>query len=241
MGSTKSRPLRDANGTPKFRHESIACVFRVHPQQGVDVLTVIRSRPPYAHMSALPSGALETNEMLKDACLRHLYLSGVHPSMVSHIEQLDTRSAIDRDPYDRTIATAHLCLIPWDIDPSVTNGSFTPLVDLDELAFDHKNIIEQGLYRLRAKLSYSNIGFALAPRLFTISDLAKTYSHVLNYNVSPTNLQRILTRRNQLQPTTARAIGSGRPARLFTFTTDRLEITDPFATLKPTESRKCKS
>ena len=55
--------------------------------------------------------------------------------------------------------------------------------------------------RLRAKLSYTNIGFALAPETFTISQLRDTYAAALGHPVSATNLQRILTRRGVIEPT----------------------------------------
>ena len=52
--------------------------------------------------------------------------------------------------------------------------------------------------RLAAKLSYSTLGFALAPREFTLSALAQHYEAALGHPVDPTNLQRILTRRGEL-------------------------------------------
>ena len=44
--------------------------------------------------------------------------------------------------------------------------------------------------RLRAKLSYTNLGFALAPETFTISELRDLYAAALGHEVSATNLQR---------------------------------------------------
>jgi hypothetical protein len=54
--------------------------------------------------------------------------------------------------------------------------------------------------------------------------------------VSATNLQRVLLRRDVLEPTDeSRPPGrvGGRPAALFRFRSQRLEITDQFAVLRP--------
>jgi 8-oxo-dGTP diphosphatase len=103
-------------------------------------------------------------------------------------------------------------------------------------AFDHEEITLAGRERLRAKLSYSNAGFALAPPEFTLSELREIYVAALGHPVSATNLKRVLLRRGALEPTgETRGPGpsGGRPAALFRFRTRRLEITDPFAVLRP--------
>jgi len=90
--------------------------------------------------------------------------------------------------------------------------------------------------RLRAKLSYTNIGFALSPLEFTIPQLRTVVSAALGYDVSPTNLTRVLTRREMIEPTGA-AVSSGpsggRPAAVYRFRRRTLTVTDPFAVLRP--------
>ncbi len=90
--------------------------------------------------------------------------------------------------------------------------------------------------RLRAKLSYTNIGFALAPATFTISELRQVYVAALGHDVAATNLQRVLLRRGVLERVEGlRPPGrsGGRPAALFRFASQRLRSTDAFATLRP--------
>ena len=69
------------------------------------------------------------------------------------------------------------------------------------MAFDHGPIVLAGRERLRAKLSYTNIGFALAPESFTMSELSSIYTAALGYPVDPTNLRRVLERRGLLEAT----------------------------------------
>jgi hypothetical protein len=106
------------------------------------------------------------------------------------------------------------------------------------LAFDHQPIALAARERLRAKLSYTNLGFALAPPAFTISELRDLYAAALGHDLSATNLQRVLLRRGLLDPTgTRREPGrtGGRPAELFRVRTHTLAITDQFAVLRPPE------
>jgi hypothetical protein len=156
---------------------------------------------------------------------------------VAHVEQLETRSDPDRTPHEWQLATAYLGLVPSDADPRVPGDTAWHAVDdLPTLAFDHESIVLAGRERLRAKLSYTNVGFALAPAEFTISELRDLYAAALGHDVSATNLQRVLLRRGVLEQTgRLRASGpaGGRPAAVFRFHTRSLEITDQFAVLRP--------
>ena len=121
---------------------------------------------------------------------------------LAHLEQLETRSEPDRHSGEQLVATAYLGLVPADVDPRVTGDTaWHPVDDLPAMAFDHGAIALAGRERLRAKLSYANIGFALAPPAFTISELRGLYRAALGHDVSATNLQRVLLRRRVLDPT----------------------------------------
>lgn len=241
MHSPKSPgPLRDPRGVAKYRHEAITVLLRVGlvnaAPRRLEVLACRRLRPPFEGQWALPSGPVEVDESLDESALRHLrHRTGA--SAATHLEQLETRGTPGRDPWDRTIATAFLALLPWSEGPG-TEGelAWLPVGDLPDMAFDHRELALVGAERLSAKLSYTNIAFALAPETFTIAQLRDAYSAVLGHEVSATNLQRILNRRGQLAPTGERAtpgIGGGRPAQLYRFTGRKLTVTDPFAVLRP--------
>jgi 8-oxo-dGTP diphosphatase len=114
--------------------------------------------------------------------------------------------------------------------------SWQPVDALPAMAFDHGAITLAGRDRLRAKLSYTNLGFALAPQTFTISELRDHYAAALGHDVSATNLKRVLLRRSVLEPTGERrppGPAGGRPAELYRFRARSLEITDQFAVLRP--------
>ncbi len=234
--SQKTGPLRDSHGTAKYRHEIIACVLRADPDDGLSVLVTRRVREPFQGRWGLPSGALETGESLDDSLRRHL-ADRTGLTRLNHLEQLETRGAPDRDPADRTIATAYLGLVasPAGLSPDAV-WLPVPEAVAEAMAFDHAELVAVAVDRLRAKLSYTNIGFALVDEEFTVSQLRDTYATVLGYQVNATNLRRILERRRQLEPTGTTApsgTGGGRPAALFRFSTRTLQVTDPSEVLRP--------
>jgi len=216
-------------------NEALAVVLQVRDER-LQVLLWQRAREPFLGAWALPGGDLGADETLEESIRRHL-AAKVDVRELSHLEQLETCSDPDRNPGRRVIATAYLGLVPADVDPRVpADTAWHPVDDLPQLAFDHGEITLAGRERLRAKLSYTNVGFALAPPSFTIAELRVLYRAALGYDVSATNLQRVLLRRGLLERTGEhRSPGpaGGRPAAVFRFRRRRLEVTDPFAVLRP--------
>jgi 8-oxo-dGTP diphosphatase len=202
----------------------------------LQVLLWERARNPFAGCWALPGGYLSPGERLEESIRRHL-AAKVDVRELSHIEQLETLSDPDRHPREWQLATAYLGLVPTDVDPAVPEDTaWHPLESLPPMAFDHERIAVAGRERLRAKLSYTNLGFALAPPTFTIAELRDLYTAALGHPVSATNLQRVLLRRGVLESTgRLRASGptGGRPGALFRFRTQTLAVTDQFAVLRP--------
>ena len=220
---------------PSPTHVTLAVVLRVRAGH-VEVLLWQRGKEPFAGAWALPGGYLDPAETLERSIRRQL-ANKVDVRELAHLEQLETRSDPQRHPAEWQLATAYLGLVPTDADPALPADTAWHRVDrLPELAFDHGAIALAGRERLRAKLSYTNLGFALAPATFTISELRDLYGAALGHDVSATNLQRVLLRRGVLEPTGGlRSPGptGGRPAALYRFRTRRLEITDQFAVLRP--------
>ena len=134
-------------------------------------------------------------------------------------------------------ASTFLGLVPSPATPELPSDTrWHPVSALPSMAFDHGPMITHAHARLVAKMSYTNIGFALAPKEFTLSTLRDIYAATLGHPVDPTNLQRVLARRGVITPTgtTARSGRSGgRPAALYRFTDSTYRVTDEFAALRP--------
>jgi ADP-ribose pyrophosphatase YjhB (NUDIX family) len=202
----------------------------------LQVLLWQRARQPFRGAWALPGGYLARGKTLERSIRGHL-ATKVDVRELSHLEQLETLSDPDRSPKEWQLATTYMGLVPSDLDPELPGDTeWHPVDELPEMSFDHGPIVLAGRERLRAKLSYTNLGFALAPAEFTISELRDLYAAALGHDVSATNLQRVLLRRDVLEPTGRRRASGpsgGRPGSLFRFRTNELEITDQFAVLRP--------
>jgi ADP-ribose pyrophosphatase YjhB (NUDIX family) len=216
-------------------HAVLAVVLQVR-EGDLQALLWRRAQPPFEGAWSLPGGRLAPGETLEGSTRRHL-AEKVDVRELAHLEQLETLSDPERDPTGWELATAYLGLVPVGVDPAVPGDTrWHGLERLPELAFDHGAIVLAARARLRAKLSYTNVGFALATDTFTISELRDVYRAALGHDVSATNLQRVLLRRGVLEPTGERrgpGRTGGRPAAVFRFRSRKLEITDAFAVLRP--------
>lgn len=229
------------NSSAPLAHEVLAAVLQVRcatpgAPASLRVLLWRRALDPHLGRWSLPGGRLRADEDVETSIRRQL-AEKVDIRQLSHVEQLAVFSTPDRVPGPRVVATAFLGLVPAGVDPEVPEDTqWHDIGALPRTAFDHESIVLRARDRLRSKLSYTNLGFALAPREFTISALREIYSAALGYRVSATNLQRVLSRRGLLAPTGDTAPpgrSGGRPAALFTFPGGGLQITDPFAVFRP--------
>jgi ADP-ribose pyrophosphatase YjhB (NUDIX family) len=220
-------------------HVTLAAVLQVREAR-LCVLLWERGREPFSGAWSLPGGYLEPALALDDS-IRSQLARKVDVAELSWLEQLETVGNPDRHPAEWQLATAYLGLVPLGLDPELPpDTAWHPVERLPaEMAFDHRAIVRDARERLRAKLSYTSIAFALAPESFAISELAAIYTAALGYPVDPTNLRRVLERRGVLEATGQRRSsgpGGGRPAAVYRFGSRELEITDPFAVLRPPAS-----
>lgn len=222
-------------------HEVLVVVGQVRPvpQAASPVLHVLlwqHALGPAAGRWALPGGGVRDDEDLAASATRQL-AEKVDVRSLSHLESVAEFSEPSRVPGRRVFASGFLGVLPSDADPAVPEDTAWFRVDrLPDTVFDHAEIVARARARLAAKLSYSTLGFALAPEEFTLSTLAQHYAAALGHPVDPTNLQRVLTRRGELVRCGRSAPpgpSGGRPAALYRFSERRLRITDQFATLRP--------
>ena len=221
-------------------HEVLAVVFHVRqlstPNPQLSVLLWERAMDPQRGAWSLPGGRLRHDEDMTSSVRRQL-AEKVDMRELTHLEQLEVFSDPHRVPGPRTIASTFLGLVPSPATPALPPDTrWHPVGALPPMAFDHRPMITHAHTRLIAKLSYTNIGFALAPREFALSTLKDVYDAALGYQVDATNLQRVLARRGVITPTgtTAKSGRSGgRPAALYRFTEAQYRVTDEFAALRP--------
>jgi len=227
-------------GHTSTEHEVLAVVFQVGDVSSrkptLNVLLWQRAMEPERGRWSLPGGRLRGDEDLTSSVRRQL-AEKVDLREIAHLEQLAVFSDPHRVPGERTIATTFLGLVPSPATPELPPDTrWHPVNGLPPMAFDHGPMVAYAQARLVAKLSYTNIGFALAPTEFALSTLRDIYGAALGYQVDATNLQRVLARRGVITrtgTTTHPGRSGGRPAAMYRFTDSRLRVTDEFAALRP--------
>ena len=202
----------------------------------LNVLLWERAREPQLGRWSLPGGRLRNDEDMTTSVRRQL-AEKVDLRELAHLEQLAVFSDPARVPHTRMIASTFLGLVPSPATPELPPDTrWHPVSSLPTMAFDHGPMVTHARARLVAKMSYTNIGFALAPTEFALSTLRDIYGAALDYQVDATNLQRVLVRRgviNQTGTVAAPGRSGGRPAALYRFTDSQLRVTDEFAALRP--------
>ncbi|HEX2997099.1 MAG TPA: NUDIX domain-containing protein [Anaerolineales bacterium] len=185
------------------------------------VMLVKRADDPFADCWSIPGGFLKAGESLEDAAARVLKeKTGVKNV---YVEQLYTFGDPDRDPRARVITVTYFALIPWKhlIQPEsnkITDLMWTSVDALPKLAFDHREIIQYGVQRLRAKATYSNIVYGLLPRHFSLSELQHIYEIILDEKLDKRNFRKRMLATGLLQETGEKtATGAHRPAMLYKF------------------------
>ena len=222
-----------------FQVRSVASQVKKHPRTEKPQLNVLlwqRAQDPQKGAWSLPGGLLRDDEDMITSVRRQL-AEKVDLQELAHLEQLAVFSEPDRVPGPRMIASTFLGLVPFPAVPELPPDTrWDPVNALPPMAFDHGTMVAHASVRLVAKMSYTNIGFALAPKEFALSTLRDIYGAALGYQVDATNLQRVLVRRKVITQTGTIAQSGrsgGRPPALYRFTDSRLRVTDEFAALRP--------
>ncbi len=193
-------------------------------QQDLQVLLVRRKHPPFAGYWAIPGGFVRVEESLEAAALRELEEETSVRDV--YIEQLYTFGNPDRDPRTRVITVAYFALIPEAALFSVHAGDdaddagWWSMYHLPPLAFDHAEILNYALTRLRYKLEYSAVGFELLPEKFTLTELQSAYEVILGEKLDRGNFRKKLRKAAVVEPTREYRTTGGRPARLYHFRDD---------------------
>lgn len=191
----------------------------------LQILLVERGNEPFAGELSLPGGFMREGEALDAAARRELAEETNLDSGRLHLEQLSTYADPDRDPRGRIVTVAYLAIAP-DLPTPVagtdaTDATWKPVEPLlaagGPRAFDHNQIVREGLERAREQLEYTTIATAFCSEVFTIADLRRVYEVVWGVTLDPGNFSRKVTNTEGfVQPTgTKRTSDTGRPAALY--------------------------
>ena len=177
----------------KYEHPAVTtdCVIFTYEDWKLKVLLVRRGGEPYKGEWALPGGFLRSDETAKEGAMRELQEeTGL---VASAIGELGVFSDPKRDPRERVITIAFYALVkPSEVEggDDADEAAWYSIDALPALAFDHADIINAALERLRRDIHFEPIGFDLLDEEFTIPDLQRLYEIILGVKFDRRNFQR---------------------------------------------------
>lgn len=185
----------------------------------LQALLMEMKKRPFLGAWAVPGGLIRPDESVDDAAKRQLREKvGINNL---YLEQLYTFGKVKRDPFGRVVSVAHFALIPSaesDIKKDQYNLSWFPVAALPESAYDHKEIIETAIERLKSKLAYTNIVYSLLPNEFTLGELQKIYEIILGKALDKRNFRKKILQTKLLKKIPKKTIGDAhRPAQVYSF------------------------
>jgi 8-oxo-dGTP diphosphatase len=189
---------------------------------GLSVLLARRLEEPQRGMFALPGGFVGAEESPEQTAERKLREKTGVGSV--HLEQLRTYAEPDRDPRGWLPSIAYLALVGPEAlpeeRPAERDASWHDVEQLPELALDHARIVDDGLWRLRARVAdkgwFVRVAGALLPDAFTLRQAQQLYEALRGEPVDPANFRRDVRATGLLADTgEQRSEGPGRPGRVF--------------------------
>jgi len=198
-----------------------AVVFGYDPDEGISILLVERKYAPFKGGWALPGGFVKDSENLETAVQRELNEeTGV---TVDFLEQLYTFGAVERDPRSRIVTVAYYGLVRKSdfhlyAATDAQDAQWFHWDALPKLGFDHQDIVDAAISRLRGKVQYEPIGFNLLDEKFTIPELKSLYESILSREIDKRNFNKKLLQLDVLVELNEKVSkAKGRPSTLYRF------------------------
>src|SRR4029077_7283074 len=214
---------------------SVDLAFFTLAGRELSVLLRRRGAPPYPGFWALPGGLRCPGTSL-DAQARALQggITGIEGGWIEQLktfhrpQQLDGSGRVvvpGRDPRGDVLCVAYIAIVPTALaedcagEKEGAEQDWHPVRRLPvEMAFDHREVVDYAVRRLRSKVGYSSVGFQLLPSEFTISELQHVYEAVLGLSINRGNFWRRVVDRGVIEPTGKERSVRGKKAYLFRFT-----------------------
>lgn len=229
----------DYNNNSLNYHVSVDCVIFGFDFGKLNVLLLERNftyNDVEYHDLKLPGDLVKKDEDLDTAASRVLKeLTGLENIYLKQFAAIGTPNRLNRverdmewlrfigHPEEVVVTVAYYSLINIDQDKIdkfclQENTRWYPVSEITELAFDHKEILDDALAMLRTELRSNPIGFELLPSKFTLSQLQKLYEVILGTDLDKRNFRKKVTNMPYVVPINEKEKGvSHKPARFFIF------------------------
>jgi 8-oxo-dGTP diphosphatase len=182
------------------------------------VALATRGAEPFKGLLALPGGYVQVDkdqDALQSARRVLFDKTGIK---APYLEQLYTFAGISRDPRGWSLSITYYALVPLSALESATAGAITltAVDDIGQLPFDHSQIIDAAVRRVRDKSAYSSLPCYLLPSRFTLAELQSTYEQVIGEKLDKSSFRRKLAELDFLEAVRGEVkSGAHRPAQLY--------------------------
>lgn len=192
------------------------------------VLLIKRNNNPFKDMWALVGGALYNDEEVDGGAKREI----LEKTGIKNINLIfdSVFSKVNRSPLMRMIAVSYIGVLDKDKVNILTetlktsNADWFPIDSIPTLAYDHNEILNKALEKLKEEVVNSNILQALFPNGFTIPEVQKTYESILNKEFDRRNFRRKLLSLDLIYDTNKEITFQGnKKAKLYKFKNNKDE------------------
>lgn len=178
---------------------SVDCVIFGYDEKELRVLLIKSDLEEFRGMWSLLGDLVRPDEDLEMASYRVLKertgLENVY------LDQVHTFGAIDRHPSGRVITTAYYSLVNIrDHQLRLTDNElhWHSVMDIKEMAFDHKAILDASLANLRKHVQDEPVVFNLLPEKFSLRELQELYEAILGVALDRRNFRKRISLKDWL-------------------------------------------
>ncbi len=201
---------------------SVDCVIFGFEKKELKILLIKSDLAEFAGRWSLLGDLVNIDEDLEEAPYRVLKqrtgLSDVF------LQQVGSFGSVNRHPSGRVITTAYYSLInSRNHKLKITDNEvhWHSLKNLKDLAFDHKQIIDASLQRLKIQIMDEPVIFNLLPEKFSLRELQDLYQSILGMKLDRRNFRKKIALKNWLDDLDEMEDGvPHRPGKLYKLKTD---------------------
>lgn len=174
---------------------SVDCVLFGFDGADLKILLIERNEEPFKDWWALPGNLVEADESVEESASRILNeLTGLNNI---YMEQYYTFGNVDRHPQGRVITIAYYAMIRLGGDKALTpltsyakRAQWISVSELPNLGFDHQEIYEKGLEKVKRKIKNLHLAFELLPEKFTLTQVQNVYETILGKKLDKRNFRK---------------------------------------------------
>lgn len=179
---------------------AVDCIIFSFNDKKLELLLIHRGFEPEIGRWSLIGGFVGNEEDLDEAANRILFeLTGLRDI---YMEQVKTFGNANRDPFERVVSTTYSTLILKSDENTESiekyNAKWFPMDELPELIFDHAEMVQSAIQRLRRRVRSSPTALRLLPEKFTLPQLKSLYEVILDEEIDKRNFRKKVTQMRAL-------------------------------------------